>query len=88
MDIDSVRAGAILVVPCKVRGCGVYFGDMHAMQGDAEIAGHTTDVSGTITAQVHVIKKLTLDGPLLLPVSTSRALRRLEPARLEPPSVH
>ena len=68
MDIDSVRAGSILVVPCKVKGCGIYFGDMHAMQGDAEIAGHTTDVSGTITVQVHVIKKLTMDGPLLLPV--------------------
>ena len=32
--------------------CGIYFGDMHAMQGDGEIAGHTTDVSGTITVQV------------------------------------
>ena len=41
---------------------------MHAMQGDAEIAGHTTDVAGTITVQVHVLKKLTMDGPLILPV--------------------
>ncbi len=65
MDIDEVRAGAVLIVPCKVKGCGVYFGDMHAMQGDGEIAGHTTDVSGTITTQVHLIKKLAIDGPLL-----------------------
>lgn len=67
MDIDEVRAGAQLIVPCKVKGCGVYFGDMHAMQGDAEIAGHTADVSGTITVQVHLLKKLNLDGPILLP---------------------
>mmetsp|Transcript_96653 Transcript_96653/g.171910 ORF Transcript_96653/g.171910 Transcript_96653/m.171910 type:complete len:457 (+) Transcript_96653:51-1421(+) len=68
MDIDAVRAGALLIVPCKVKGCGIYFGDMHAMQGDGEIAGHTTDVSGTITSQVHLIKGLNLDGPLLFPV--------------------
>ena len=31
---------------------------MHALQGDGEIAGHTCDVSGTVTLQVHVIKGL------------------------------
>ena len=46
--IDAVRAGATVIVPCKVKGCGLYYGDMHAQQGDGEIAGHTTDVSGTI----------------------------------------
>merc|ERR1712232_722691 len=68
MDIDEVHAGAQLIVPCKVKGCGIYFGDMHAMQGDAEIAGHTTDVSGTITVQVHLLKGLKNGGPILLPV--------------------
>ncbi|RLT47073.1 MAG: acetamidase, partial [Chloroflexi bacterium] len=52
----------------KVPGGGVYLGDMHAMQGDGEIAGHTCDVSGTVTLQVHLIKNLNLDGPLLFPV--------------------
>ena len=52
MDIDAVRAGAIVVCPVKVPGGGVYLGDMHAMQGDGEIAGHTADVSGTVTLQV------------------------------------
>src|SRR3954470_13094923 len=55
MDIDAVRAGAILVCPVKVPGGGVYLGDMHAMQGDGEIAGHTADVSGTVTLQVSVV---------------------------------
>merc|ERR1719263_1214621 len=50
-----------------VKGCGLYFGDMHAQQGDGEIAGHTTDVSGTITSQIHIIKGLKLDGPVLFP---------------------
>jgi formamidase len=69
MDIDAVRAGAILVCPVKVGGGGVYLGDMHALQGDGEIAGHTCDVSGTVTLEVEVLKGLSIDGPLLLPVA-------------------
>jgi formamidase len=68
MDIDAVRTGAILVCPVKVPGGGVYLGDMHALQGDGEIAGHTCDVSGTITLQVHLMKGMELEGPLLFPV--------------------
>ncbi len=68
MDIDAVRAGAILICPVKVPGGGVYMGDMHALQGDCEIAGHTCDVSGTVTLEVEVVKGLGIDGPVLLPV--------------------
>ncbi|HMQ30352.1 MAG TPA: acetamidase/formamidase family protein [Chloroflexaceae bacterium] len=66
MDIDAVRAGAILICPVKVPGGGVYLGDMHAMQGDGEIAGHTADVSGRATLRVSVLKGLGNDGPILL----------------------
>jgi len=41
---------------------------MHALQGDGEIAGHTCDVSGTVTLEVEVVKGLRLDGPVLFPV--------------------
>jgi formamidase len=68
MDIDAVRAGAILVAPVKVPGAGVYMGDMHAGQGDGEIAGHTMDVSGSVTLQVEVVKNYPLDGPVLFPL--------------------
>ena len=68
MDIDAVRAGAILVCPVKVKGAGVYLGDMHAGQGDGEIAGHTMDVSGSVTLQVEVVKNYPLDGPVLFPL--------------------
>ena len=68
MDIDAVRAGALLICPVKVPGGGVYLGDMHALQGDGEIAGHTCDVAGTVTLQVRVIKELNIDGPILLPL--------------------
>ncbi len=68
MDINRVREGAVLICPVKVPGGGVYMGDMHALQGDGEIAGHTCDVSGVVTLQVHVIKALKIEGPILLPV--------------------
>ena len=68
MDINRVREGAVLICPVKVEGGGVYIGDMHAMQGDGEIAGHTADVAGIVTLQTIVIKGLNIDGPILLPV--------------------
>ncbi len=68
MDIDAVRPGAFVVAPVKVPGAGVYIGDMHALQGDGEIAGHTMDVAGTVTLQVQVLKKRTLQGPVLFPL--------------------
>lgn len=67
MDIDSVREGAILICPVKVPGGGVYLGDVHAMQGDGELAGHTTDVSAEVTLEVKLIKGLGNEGPILLP---------------------
>lgn len=69
LDIDEVRAGAILVCPVKVDGAGLYVGDMHALQGDGEIAGHTCDVSGTVTLRVEVLKDLPIDGPVLFPLA-------------------
>jgi acetamidase/formamidase len=67
LDIDAVRAGAVLICPVKLDGGGVYLGDMHALQGDGEIAGHTCDVAGTVTLQVEVLKGLGIDGPVLFP---------------------
>jgi len=67
LDIDAVKEGAIIIAPVKVDGGGVYAGDAHAMQGDGEVAGHTTDVSAESEIEVSVIKNLNLDGPLLLP---------------------
>jgi len=67
MDIDAVRAGAILVCPVKLDGGGIYLGDMHALQGDGEIAGHTCDVAGTVTLEVERVAGLGVDGPVIFP---------------------
>ena len=39
MDIDAVRAGAILICPVKTAGGGVYLGDMHALQRNPRSMG-------------------------------------------------
>lgn len=69
MDINRVREGAILICPVKVKGGGVYVGDMHAMQGNGEIAGHTTDVAGIVTLQVEVLKNINIEGPIIIPLN-------------------
>lgn len=69
MDINRVRAGAVLIVPVRLEGGGIYVGDMHGMQGDGEIAGHTADVAGVIVMQVTVLKGITIPGPILLPLA-------------------
>jgi acetamidase/formamidase len=66
MDTNSVREGCILICPVKVAGAGVYLGDMHAQQGNGEIAGHATDVSGETELTVEVLKGLSIEGPILL----------------------
>ncbi|RJG55886.1 acetamidase [Sphingobium terrigena] len=68
MDTNSVRQGAVLICPVKIPGGGIYMGDMHAQQGNGEIAGHATDVSGEVELEVEVIKGLAIDGPILLQV--------------------
>ncbi len=67
LDSNEVRAGATLLCPVEIEGAGLYVGDLHANQGDGELSLHTTDVSGRTELEVGVIKKVDLDGPLLLP---------------------
>lgn len=68
MDIATVREGSVLICPVKTNGGGLYIGDVHAMQGDGEIAGHTTDVAARVTLTVNLIKGLRIDGPILVPL--------------------
>ena len=69
LDTNEVRPGAILICPVKIDGGGVYIGDCHANQGDGELGLHTTDITAEASVRVNVIKNLSLDGPILLPVA-------------------
>jgi len=67
LDSNDVRPGATLICPIEIDGAGLYVGDLHANQGDGELSLHTTDVSGRTELEINVIKRLDIDGPLLLP---------------------
>jgi formamidase len=69
LDCDAVRQGAVLIVPVKVDGGGIYIGDSHANQGDGELSLHTTDITADVEVKVDVLKGLELAGPVLLPVA-------------------
>lgn len=68
MDCAQVREGAVLICPVKVPGAGIYMGDMHAMQGNGEVAGHATDCTAEIEVEVELLKGVHLEGPILLPI--------------------
>lgn len=69
LDCNAVRKGAVLIVPVKVDGGGIYIGDSHANQGDGELALHTTDITADVEVKVDVLKDMRLAGPVLLPVA-------------------
>jgi acetamidase/formamidase len=68
LDCDAVREGAVLIVPVKLEGGGIYIGDSHANQGDGELSLHTTDITADVEVKVDVLKGVELPGPVLLPV--------------------
>lgn len=69
MDISLVGEGCILLSPVLVEGAGVYFGDVHLIQGHGELAGHTLDVSANVEITVHLLKNISLQGPVIIPIA-------------------
>lgn len=67
LHLPQVREGAVLICPVLVKGAGLYLGDIHAMQGAGQPAGHASNVSGIVQVKVSVLKKVKVEGPILLP---------------------
>lgn len=67
LDCADVRAGAIFIVPVRISGGGLYMGDVHAVQGSGEIAGHTIDVAAEATLEIELLKNVNFNSSLLLP---------------------
>jgi formamidase len=67
LDCMDVRPGAVLIVPVKVPGGGIYLGDAHAAIGEGEIALHGIDITADVTVRVEVIHALASGrGPAVL----------------------
>jgi len=67
LDINSVREGSIVIAPVKVKGAGIYLGDVHSIQGAGELAGHTIDVTATVRVRVTLLKAVSVPSPVIIP---------------------
>jgi len=56
MDSSDAREGTTVYLPIFHDGALFYFGDVHALQGDGEIAGSGLETTADVTFQFDVIK--------------------------------
>lgn len=56
MDVSDVREGATLYLPIFHDGAYFYFGDGHALQGDAELCGSGLETTMEVTFQFDLVK--------------------------------
>ncbi len=65
MDTPETRVGTTAYLPVWVRGAYLFFGDVHAAQGDGEICGTAIETTADVTLAVDVIKGKQIVWPRL-----------------------
>jgi acetamidase/formamidase len=63
MDSSDAREGTTVYLPIFHDGALFYFGDVHALQGDGEIAGSGLETTANVTFQFDLIKGRRLRWP-------------------------
>jgi len=63
MDNIETRKGTTLYLPVSVDGGYLYFGDVHAAQGDGEICGVALEVSAEVSLRIDVVRQWHIDWP-------------------------
>jgi acetamidase/formamidase len=63
MDYRGFRAGVTVYFPVFVEGALFHLGDVHALQGDGEIAGTGIEISAEVQFTVRVLKGKTIRWP-------------------------
>ena len=67
MDYRGIRAGTTLRFPVSEPGALFFLGDVHAVQGDGEIAGTGVETSAEVTFTVRVLKRQAQVWPQVWP---------------------
>ena len=65
MDCIETQKGTTLYLPVFAKGGHLYFGDIHAAQGDGEICGVALETSAEVTLQIGVVRKWNIEWPRL-----------------------
>ena len=65
MDFNEITEGATVMLPVRVPGALLYFGDGHAVQGDGETTGDALETSLDVTVTVEVIHGKRVPGPMV-----------------------
>lgn len=63
MDVRQLSVGATLALPVLVPGALFSVGDVHATQGDGEVAGTAIEMDATVTLRFGLVKGRTITGP-------------------------
>ena len=63
MDTSEIREGATVYLPVFHKGAYLYFGDVHALQGDGEITGSGIETTADVSFEVRLRKKKTIAWP-------------------------
>lgn len=66
MDFKGVKKGSVLYLPIFVPGAMMYFGDLHALQGDGELDGTGMEAAGKIHLRVNTVENLPIKRPLVI----------------------
>lgn len=73
MDVRQLIAGATLALPVLVPGALFSVGDVHAAQGDGEVAGTAIEMDATVTLRFDLVKGSTVSNPQIHTRLTSPA---------------
>ena len=63
MDVRQLTVGSTLALPVLVPGALFSVGDVHAAQGDGEVAGTAIEMDSTVTLRFGLDKGRTISGP-------------------------
>ncbi len=65
MDCVETREGTVLYLPVWTKGGYLFFGDIHALQGDGEVNGTAVETTAEVTLEIEVLKGRRADWPRL-----------------------
>lgn len=66
MDCNRIGEGATVYLPVKVPGALLGIGDLHALQGDGELAVCGLEIGGSVQVKVEVVKSIELPTPMVV----------------------